>query len=339
MYDFAGKAQNSGRRGRQAMSTGLLPFPEAAQPGGGPQPDWQRQLGEWRGLIAACEQKPGRKRVHALRVSTLRLQAELEYWVPAGKAGNPTTRAVQRWSRQAKKLRRMLGPVRAADVSAQKLERLGETVAKGGPDAQCGDKCRRQLKRVEERYSEQRRRAAKRLLTELEARRARLNRCSMELESALAEHPASRSAEVVRREIVGLVTEFAELNGETLHLFRKRIKTARYLADVCAAADPVACRDAAILGRMQVAVGEWHDWDVLAARLSGSKGKRDGELPELLETLAARSLKKALKVCGRMTERLVRHGMTEETAEPPAIPKKPVRRAEPVAAQRDRQRA
>ena len=47
------------------------------------QPDVQlelrRQIRVWRELLALCGRKPGRKIVHNLRVTTLRLQAALEF--------------------------------------------------------------------------------------------------------------------------------------------------------------------------------------------------------------------------------------------------------------------
>jgi hypothetical protein len=59
---------------------------------------------------------------------------------------------------------------------------------------------------------------------------------------------------------------------------------------------------------MQAAIGEWHDWHVLAEearREFRGRGKAGG-LAQLLETLASKSLKEALGVCQRSMAHLLK---------------------------------
>lgn len=325
------------------MSSGFLPFDLPTDEASGPE--WRRQFEEWRQQIAECERKPSRGRVHALRVATLRLQAQLEYWLPPGKPGDPATRAARRWDRQARKLRRALSPVRAADVYVEKLARLRESAAEGTEgQPQCSRSCLRQIGKLEERFARQRQQAARRLRTEFEVRRERLIRLSRDLEAAL-EAPGLRDARhgaVALKDMISrLRVEFPELNGETLHAFRKRVKAARYLAEVTAETDPVAQRQAATLSRMQAAAGEWHDWDVLAQKAARTRRKREskGGAAELLETLATKSLKRALNECARLTTRLMRHG-TEHGAPSAPLPQKlPVGSVRPQAARAEKKSA
>ena len=98
---------------------------------------------------------------------------------------------------------------------------------------------------------------------------------------------------------------------------------------------------------MQVVLGEWHDWTVLASKAERALGKRGrkGGLVKLLETLAAQSLKRALGVCRRLTARLLKHAALpqqaalQQVAEEAAVHKMPVRRAEPVSIVRESRRA
>ncbi|HXE06194.1 MAG TPA: hypothetical protein VN579_09430, partial [Bryobacteraceae bacterium] len=81
----------------------------------------RRQIRVWRELLAHCGRKPGRKIVHNLRVTTLRLQAALEFSLSPVDADSSSAKSKERWARQAKKLRRALGPVRRSDVSLDQL--------------------------------------------------------------------------------------------------------------------------------------------------------------------------------------------------------------------------
>ena len=82
----------------------------------------------------------------------------------------------------------------------------------------------------------------------------------------------------------------------------------RYLAEMLAVDHPETRQPAASLKKMQSAIGEWHDWQQLArmSRRMHEGRKKHDELSELLESLTAESLEKALDVCERLTERLLK---------------------------------
>ena len=95
-------------------------------------PRWPREFDGWRGVLAQCAEKPTRKRVHALRVATLRLQAQFKYWLDEHQTGHPATQPIKQWSKQAKHLRRALGSVRNCDIYSARLAQIRSTLTTPG---------------------------------------------------------------------------------------------------------------------------------------------------------------------------------------------------------------
>ena len=138
--------------------------------------------------------------------------------------------------------------------------------------------------------------------------------------------------------IAGLANALPALNADNLHEFRKRAKTARYLADVSAKSDPYAARQAALLKEMQNAAGQWHDQQTLASKALDALGTGNA-LVKMLEQQAEKSLQNTLKMCPRVMAQLLdqsaRNGVSKE-----ATPhKKPVQRVEIIALKGDRRYA
>ncbi|MDE3187308.1 MAG: CHAD domain-containing protein [Acidobacteriota bacterium] len=320
-------------------------LPHGMAYGDSAEPEWRRQIEAWRELVEECPRKPTRGRVHALRVATLRLQADIPHWLAGCGQGDRCARAAKRWNRQAEKLRRALGPVRAVDVDLGRLGRLRDTLA--GPDGgklHSSRLCLRQIDQLERRFRQQRRAAQKELVVEMAERRRRLRRTSLALEMGLAPlqlHAATASFATIREQLAALAAEFPELNEDNLHEFRMRIKGVRYLADLSAATDARAARQAAAMGRMQVAAGEWHDLKMLAKKAAHELGDHDerGGLVALLEELAAESLERALALCRRTMAQLLRPVPAQRPARRPAVLKFPPRRIEPEAASAKKIRA
>jgi CHAD domain-containing protein len=295
------------------------------------KPGRDKGFTEWRRLLARCGRKPTRKRVHKLRVDTLRIQAGLEYRRDQDGHSGQSAGPASRWSKQADKLREALGPVREVDVWMGMLDDLRRSLAGHGEYIPRSNReSLRQIDQLEEKLKERRKDLEKDLVAEIEARRGRMDRISKDVEDA-AEAAIPRDytvgAGAILDQFAAVVSEFPTLDGDNLHEFRKGIKKVRYLAEFFAAGDLEVKQVAVSLRKMQSAIGEWHDWDALArnARHSnGGHGKR-GELAELLETLTAESLEKALGVCERITERLLkRSGRAGNSAGDPAL-KLPVR--------------
>jgi hypothetical protein len=68
-------------------------------------------VGAWRKLVKRCGKKPTRKRAHALRVVTLRIQAEVENKVVDLPHASHPAQAMLRFGKLAEKLRAALRSV------------------------------------------------------------------------------------------------------------------------------------------------------------------------------------------------------------------------------------
>lgn len=289
-----------------------------------PQPKWQ-QLAAWRKLLAQCSRKPSRRSVHALRSLTLRLQVGLEYSLRKRAANSAAARAFQHWCKDGKKLRKALEPVRDADVHLTRLKSLRGNGKASEGKKQLSPRCIREISKLEDRLRRRRKTGINKLMAAIDARGKRLNRLSKELEAALTPHLPSRvhsTAPEALRIFAKLTSDHPRLDAGNLHEYRKRLKHARYLAEISAAADPVAKRLAAAFKRIHNAAGEWHDWQELARkanRFLASHSKEDGLIP-VLEALEEKALHRALVQCRRTAARFQKNDGDAR----PLPPRKPV---------------
>ena len=326
--------QNREREGEWLMNSGSLPHGKA--PAEAAAPEWLHQIAAWRDLLDECLRKPTRGRVHALRVATLRLQSDIPHWLAGCAQGDTCVRAAKRWNRQAEKLRRALRPVRAVDVDLGRLGRLRDILAEPGEGRiRSSRRCLRQIDQLARRFRQQRRAAQKELVAEMMDRRRRLRRTSLALEMAFAPqqlNATTASSARIREQLAALATEFPELSEDNLHAFRMLVKAVRYLADLSASTDAHAARQAAAMGRMQVAAGEWHDLKMLAKKAERELGNREskGGLVELLGELASESLQKALALCRRTMAQLLKPEARQAAQPRAAVLKFPPRRVEPL---------
>ena len=287
-------------------------------------------------MLARCSRKPTKKRVHNLRIVTLRIQAELQHRFRDDGAEAESTIAANRWIKQAEKLRQVLGDTRETDVWIGKLDGLRTSLTETGTYVPRSNReCLRQIDRLEDKLQLNRRELEKDLAGELEDGRKRMVEISKDVEGIAEPEAAGKpddSAEDILRQFRDVAAEFPSLDGENLHEFRKRIKTVRYLAEMLAVDHPETRQPAASLKKMQSAIGEWHDWQQLArmSRRMHEGRKKHDELSELLESLTAESLEKALDVCERLTERLLSK-VNRNAGSPKAGTKKPPSRiADPL---------
>lgn len=280
------------------------PQPDAPQPG---KPEQHPQLEAWRELLDRCAQKASPKRVHALRIATLRLQAALEHRLREQLEDAGAVRAVKRWNKHGRRLRRALEPVREADVYLELLGSLRDPVP--GPHEcmlRCSSRCLREIEVLECKFKRRRSTSADALQTEIEDHRKRLEQCNQQMEKALEPHgPAEPAAQAARPLFDRLAREFPELNGGNLHAYRKQLKTVRYLAET--GADDEAVRLAKSCRKMLNAAGNWHDWQVLAKEAKRRLPKRGKEagLLAVLRTMEEEALRRALDICQRHTARLL----------------------------------
>jgi CHAD domain-containing protein len=277
-----------------------------------PQPKWQQQLDAWRKLLAQCARKPSRRSIHALRSLTLRLQVGLEYFLRKRAANSAAAHALQQWSKEGKKLRKALAPVRNADVHMARLKNLSKT-NKGASEGEkkLNPRCIREIDKLEDRLRQQRKAGIDKLMAAFDARGKRLNRSSKELEAALTPHMPSKvhsTAPQALRIFTELTSELPNLDAGNLHEYRKRLKQARYLAEISATSDPMAKRLSSAFRRIHYAAGEWHDWQELARkadRILPGHDEQDGLIP-VLEALAEKALRRARVQCRRTATRFLK---------------------------------
>jgi CHAD domain-containing protein len=293
-------------------------------------PGWPHEVEGWRRVLSECEQKPTRKRIHALRVATLRLQAQFGRWLDEHKTNHPAMQAVNQWNKQAKQLRRALGAVRNCDIYAAKLAGVRSTLTTAaGYEPRTSRTSLRQIGEVERRIKRDRRVSAEKLREFFAERRQKFEAALLGIDSAVSPHlPLVPQLDLDA--FTGMCSEavprFSTLDAEDLHDLRKRIKTIRYLAELMSGNDPRIAALAAELKALQGAIGEWHDWDELtqeAARALRREAK-NGNLIEHLETMSEASLEKALE-----TSEIFRARFATEHADP--AEKKRVRSASPAA--------
>lgn len=305
------------------------------------EPDWQRQFEEWRELLSECGEKPTRKRVHSLRVATLRLKAEVDFWLLNQDAETLEGDAAKIWKKHAAKLRKALSPVRDTDIQLVMLSQMRAAITTAGEKPPLTPEWLNEVEKLEDELRKQRASAQKELLAEIEERHARLERSSQKLQGYLAEPTpwaASDRIRVMRGLIAGLAAELPALNADNLHEFRKHAKTARYLADVSVKSDTYAARQAALLKEMQNAAGQWHDLQTLASKAQHALGT-DNALVKVLEEQAEESLRNALEMCPRVMAQLLDQSARNGVSKEATPPKKPVQRVEAIALKGDRRSA
>jgi CHAD domain-containing protein len=241
-------------------------------------------------VLKTLAAKPTARKVHKLRTTIRRVEALL----PA------SDDQARRARKQLDRIRRRAGKVRDLDVHLQALGRLARDSASAEGRAIVRDALVRtrakRLKRLTRRIASERdRRLAKRL------------------RQAAGRAPAPAGADDPRTVLTAVTTGFATalreagpLGPENLHPFRIEAKHLRYLAET-ALPDAAAATAVAELTRVQDAIGTWHDWLTLGARVEDVLGP-DAPLARPLCAAVAgrteRALARALGVTSRVARRL-----------------------------------
>jgi len=263
----------------------------------------------WRELLDQCGRKPLRKRVHALRVVTLRIQAELEHELAELPSASHQAQAMLRFGKLADKLRQVLGPVRELDVWIGKLQKLRTSLGNTTEYVPRSTReCIRQMERLEDRLRKKRRSAAEKLIAQIAKRRGDLVQVSDEVDQLARDrlHTADTDiVETILKQFADVASRFSAFDEENLHDFRKQIKKVRYLAEIHQDADPICGRIATQVKKVQSAIGEWHDWQVLARTAKHGRYARQVELGELLDSLAGETLEAAIATCHSIKARIL----------------------------------
>jgi CHAD domain-containing protein len=119
--------------------------------------------------------------------------------------------------------------------------------------------------------------------------------------SRRAHRPAARLA---LEDYLRLMDAMPLLDRENLHDFRKGAKKARYVAE-SDDHDPAAEAMAKAVKRVQDAIGEWHDWEVVAEEAEEALGGDGAVLHAELQSRAQRAYERALRVTTTASRRFI----------------------------------
>jgi CHAD domain-containing protein len=287
---------------------------------------------EMREKLDACRKHgsaPKVEAVHHLRTGTRRVEATLQ--TLAREAGAPamagaTEEVRQRWLRQLKKVRRAAGTVRDLDVHRELLAenflpaadtapddmtaQLAEATASAAAGSGAVTPLIEQARALDLWLKGRRSAAADVLCSTLGDHADRLLDAEQQFMAAItkrrsllrrAHRPAVRLA---LEDYLRLMDAMPLLDKENLHDFRKGAKKARYVAE-SDDKDPAAQAFAKAVKRVQDAIGEWHDWVVVAEESHEALGKDGKSLQAELEAPARHAYERALRVTATIGRRVV----------------------------------
>ena|GEM_PF-1021051 len=299
------------------------------QAGGAASTTMRDRLAAWRELLDLCGRKATRKRVHALRVVTLRLQAELDRDLADLPRASHQAQAILRFSKQAEKLRRALGPVRELDVWIGKLRGLRASLKETGDYVpRSTQETVRGIDRLEERLKRRRSDAEKRLEAAIDKQGSHLVKASEDVVAGLSDFvfgPGAGIAGELVTHFRAVQADFPAFDEGNLHEFRKRIKTVRYLAEIHAGANRASAQIASQMKKAQSAIGEWHDWQALAHEVRHGHRAKSKALAQLLDTLTAESFEAAVSTVHLISARMLGEGTAQVEAMHVEDRKPPVR--------------
>jgi CHAD domain-containing protein len=287
---------------------------------------------EMREEVDACRKHgdaPKVEAVHHLRTGTRRVEATLETLARETGArglGKTTEEARQRWLRQLKKIRRAAGAVRDLDVHRELLAENFLPAAETAPDKIAAElevataaavtgsveitPLMQQARSLDQWLKGRRSTAAEALCSKLDDHVNRLLDAERQFMAAIAQRPSVMrrthrpAVRLALEDYLRLMDAMPLLDKENLHDFRKGAKKARYVAeseDKDAAAEALA----KAIKRVQDAIGDWHDWEVVAQEAREALGDDGAALQNELEARAQRAYHRALRVTTTMARRFV----------------------------------
>ena len=285
-----------------------------------------------RSTLDACRkhgEAPKVEAVHHLRTGTRRVEATLETLAREAGArglGKAAEEARQRWLRQLKKVRRASGTVRDLDVHRELLadnflpageakpdEDAAVDTAPESPTVASYEEATplvAQARSLDAWLKSQRSVAAQALCKTLDDHAPRLLDAEQQFMAAIAksrsiQHRAHRpAARLALEDYLRLVDAMPHLDQENLHDFRKEAKKARYVAE-SDDKDPAAVAMAKAIKRVQDAIGDWHDWDVITGEAREALHGGGAALEAQLQLRTQRAYERALRTTSTMTRRFI----------------------------------
>jgi CHAD domain-containing protein len=282
--------------------------------------------------LDACREQghhPKVSAVHQLRTGTRRVEATLETLAREAGArglGMAIEDARQRWLKQLKKVRRASGNVRDLDVHRDLLaeeflpeqdsapdataEDLAVATEGAGADEGATTPLIHQARLLDRWLAAQRSVAADALTGTLNDHGKRLQEAEQRFFAAcekrrgLGRRTPRSAAQIALEDYLRLMDAMPHLDASSLHDFRKGAKKARYVAEA-GGDDPAAEAMAKAIKRVQDAIGDWHDWDVLEAEAREALGGDGLVLQEEIDKRVRKSYDCALRLTAAMGRRFV----------------------------------
>jgi CHAD domain-containing protein len=249
--------------------------------------------------IVACRDRSEPKAVHNLRTLSLRLESVVKAAAEQHAEASAVREASDKLLDRLKRIRRAAGDVRDIDVQRNLMHSIANELI---PHLRV-DNRQPVLHQAEsiDRYFKRHRRIAKRklrhllLTAELSLERS-LQKMAKLLAALPDDNPTANPAtslSMVRRWTKSAQPKNGPLTPRELHKFRKRTKTARYLAELQPQSEEAADM-AKSLRNIQDSIGHWHDCDLLARQAADILGK-DVALTKAIDKRRVAALKQALR--------------------------------------------
>ena len=246
-----------------------------------PSSIFERLSSELAETLVACRTDPGSHAVHSLRIAVRRIEALLHAIAEAHLRDERLPVDAAKALRQLKRVRRAAGPVRDLDVQRRLIAEI-ITKASASRSTKEQTSLGGEARRLDARLHRQRKELAEKLTSVVRRTEPKLERSLSALAETMAGwHPLSL-LNMARRLVLRSSLHLENANSESLHLYRKQAKAARYLAEIETASVP-ARRLAQTLKRVLDAIGRWHDLVLLDQGAKTVLGKQS----TLAETIRA----------------------------------------------------
>lgn len=246
---------------------------------------------EFSAALEACRDRPRPKAVHQLRTTARRFEALLNEAKRRQDEDSKFGRKIDRALKALKPIRGAAGPVRDIDVQMELLAEYVDESADGPKIAEEHDELEAEIRKLQAKLRKKRKDASARLISVIEDATDKALRGLDPLRTRLADLEWNS----LLKDAIGIqrgAKDLAIADAESLHLYRKRVKFARYLGemDASTAAEHFAQR----MKRVLDAIGAWHDWMLLAQLAKKALGS-SSPLAGLLKKERDRSLKRAIR--------------------------------------------
>jgi CHAD domain-containing protein len=253
--------------------------------------------GEFFAALEDCRVRPRTKAVHQLRTTARRLEALLA----TAKRRQPVNRGFGRKVDKALKalqpVRKAAGPVRDVDVQLGLLEELLETKGASLPP-EGRSVVSREARTLQAKLERRREDAAVELMAVIRASEDKELRRISPLQTGLTGTTwmslLKNARSVERSSAQGLKTG----DPVSLHEYRKRAKSARYLAEMDKDS-AVAERFAKRMKKVLDAIGTWHDW-LLLTQLAKETGGKSSALANEMKKQRDGALRRAVRGVERL---------------------------------------